>query len=774
MLTKKDVQDQAATFLAPISSDAPSGKTPNQDPRYEALRTAMTALDSPTGGQVDWAQVAKQGGEILRSVAKDLLAASYTTFALIQTQQFRGMAIGVAILQGLFDEHWDGMFPPAQRLRARGNALDWLIGRVEAAIPTLPVSPSDRGTVDLVVEAWKALSTSARDKLGEHCPPMRGVGDALQRLQLKLPAAESTTAPATTVASPSPSDVAPSAAPAPAPPPSASAPASPSLAAASPASPAPAATLPEQDPLELLKTQAKPWLAPIPGNQRAGIDPRYDLAYEAARVEVTKLESPTAPPPEWPVVRQKSEVVLKEKGKDLLMASYWAFARFKDQGLTALPLGLVVLAELLDQFAEDVFPTRARGRSNAVGWLITALESGLAEVKLEAKDRAAVLQLEVAAKYLAMTIRSRMEDPPGTSPLTDRVTRMRLAVPEPKPTPPPAPPAATPEAARTTPVASQPSTPAASAVTAPMPTVSASISNPEEVNKFLQETGKALVKAANLLRQADTSNPTSYRLLRQGIWIHLAGAPPSDAGGKTQLPAVPAPRLTQLQTIAANQKWAALLEETESALTQFRFALDLQWMSWNALNGLGATHASARDTVAMEVQSLLKRMPTLPDLVAVSGTPLASPDTREWLKTHVLATTGGNAPATASDDPGEAMGQVVALIKEKKAREAMELAKQSISDAGPRQRIVRRLTLAEAILASGDAILARGMFAAVDRDLTERGLLEWETALAGRCLDGLVRAIRAANQGSNRFGGLEHAFERLCLVDPVAAARLSG
>ena len=77
------------------------------------------------------------------------------------------------------------------------------------------------------------------------------------------------------------------------------------------------------------------------------------------------------------------------------------------------------------------------------------------------------------------------------------------------------------------------------------------------------------------------------------------------------------------------------------------------------------------------------------------------------------------------------------------------------------------------MLETNSALLARGMFAALERELRERGLLEWEPELAGRVLEGFVRAIRAAAKAGARYEQADAVYERLCLVDPIAAARLA-
>lgn len=773
MALAEDVQSRASELLAPISDAEPSGQNASADPRYEEVRAQMASLDSPTGGEVDWASVAKATHGLLKTSSKDLLVASYFSYAMMMTEGATGLAVGLATLDGLFETYWDTMFPPARRLRGRGNALGWLTDRLEAALPGMPLQPSDRRAVDLVDSQWKSLGARSRDKLEDHAPAMGGVETALTRIKLKLP--EAAPEPSATPQPPAPVAPGPSESPAPAPAPSAvQQPTAP--AAGPPAEPAPPAAAepvaPPADPLEAVRAEAQPWLTPISDAAPCGEDARYDEAYAEARTEIAQLETPTGGDPDWKKVEQLAGDVLKTKAKDLLMASYFAFARYKERGLKELPLGLTVLEQILDRHHEDVFPTRPRGRGNAVGWLVDQLEPALGFEKLQPSDRDTVVLLEKVVKALSNGMRTHLGDnSPPTSPMTDRMTRMLMAVPKPQPKAEPKPEAKPePQPAEAAPSAAAP--PVARASAPAMPATTADVGSAQEVNKFLLETGRSLVKAGSLLRRAEPSSPTAYRLVRAGLWLHLHKSPPADAGGKTQIPPLPANRRQQFETIAANAKWLALLEETESALSQFRFCLDLSRMTDQALEGLGDAYAPARSALAGEVATLVRRMPELVDYTAGDGTPLADDQTKSWLATLTPSEGGGDGGGEGEDKASmaEVRGQMAA-----KAGEAIKLARVRIDEATtPRSRFVRQLILAEICLGSGQPKLARGMFAALEREMTARGFLSWEPDLASRCLEGLVRSIRAANKAGDKHEGANEAFEQLCLVDPAAAARLSS
>ncbi len=765
-----EIRSRAAALLEPIPGAAPAGQAASLDARYDAVRSELAKLDAPTGGEIDWKTVGRTCRELLTGVTKDFLLASQHAYAQLQLERWVGLAVGLAVLDGMLERWWDEGFPPVARLRGRGNALDWLTARLEIALPSLGVQPSERAAFEAVRTLWSGLGGRARDRLGEFAPAMGGVGEALERLRINLPAAEPTPA-AEASGAPAPS---PAAAPEPT---RAAEPA----AAASPAAPEPEAATPaaaatSDDPLAAADAKAEAWLAPIDGPKPAGSEARYEPAYEAARLEVTKLEAVTDQVLDWKLVHDNASMILKTKSKDLLMAAYLAFAKLRLSGLDELVVGLQVVGNLLDRWWDGLEPERLRGRANAVGWLVTQLEPALATFKLEPKHRGSVLALQASVHRLSGRLRDRMGgEGPSLGPVAERVQRMLLAVPEEKPAPPPPPPAPTP-----TPAAPAAAPQPAAAAAAPAPTAKAvtAADNPEAVGTFLQETGRALVSTANMLRAASIANPLAYRLLRTGLYLHIVAPPPSDGGGKTQIPAVPAARRTALATMEQNGKWEALLDESESALQQARFCLDFHRLSCKALEHLGDTFTPARTAIIAELASLLARLPSLADLIAREGTPLCDGDTKTWLSQVVLAGSGGSGGGgggeAAADDDAGIFAQVRGMITGGKASDAMRIATARIDAATThRQRFARRLLLANVLLETNSALLARGMFAALERELRERGLLEWEPELAGRVLEGFVRAIRAAAKAGARYEQADAVYERLCLVDPIAAARLA-
>src|SRR5690606_16727726 len=112
------------------------------DPLHEQVRAEAAKLDSPSGGLPDWPRIVKQARELTSSKSKDLLIQSYAAYAMYNVDGLMGLASGVFLLAESMDRFWDGMHPPASRLRARVNAIQWLTDRLDTTLPDTQVSAS--------------------------------------------------------------------------------------------------------------------------------------------------------------------------------------------------------------------------------------------------------------------------------------------------------------------------------------------------------------------------------------------------------------------------------------------------------------------------------------------------------------------------------------------------------------------------------------------------------------------------------------------------------
>lgn len=549
--------------------------------------------------------------------------------------------------------------------------------------------------------------------------------------------------------------------------------------------------------LEPLRDRAKPWTAPISEQAPGGTSAKSDPDYEWVSNEVAKLESLSGGVVDWAEVVSRGSRILESRSKDLLIASYVAYGLAQTRGLDGLITGLTLVCELTDQFWPSLFPEQARmrGRVNAVGWLLDRVAVTTGALKVGPGDAAGLDVLGTAVKRLAEVTREKFgNSAPSFGALLTSVERLKLNLPAPPPAPAPAhaatpapapPPVGTAQPAVQQSVAAPPPAPPPPAVVSPAPVSAANVvvapavtlTPGADTSELLQNLGQALISAAGELRRANNGDPAAYRLIRTGMWLHISAPPPSSAGKTPVPPLAPALR-AQLERLAGNARWPELLDESEGALIRNRFCLDLHRLSAQALRGLGPSHGPARKALMAELAAFLDRLPSVVDLTASDGTPLADPETRAWLDAEVLATSAA-APQPVLRSPGEDVNagavyeEARTLARAGNAASAIALLQERVAGApDARARFRERLALATVCASTGHHKVALGLFESLDGESVQRGLEEWEPALAAECLEGLFSCLRQMGKG----WGPENSerYLRLCRVDPGAAVRVSS
>lgn len=146
------------------------------------------------------------------------------------------------------------------------------------------------------------------------------------------------------------------------------------------------------------------------------------------------------------------------------------------------------------------------------------------------------------------------------------------------------------------------------------------------------DAAQRILTAARWLRRAEPTSPTSYLMLRALRWGELRAQAPEPDPRLLAAPA-PAARM-QLRSLMLDAKWLDLLESAETVMgtPAGRGWLDLQRYTLRACDELGAEYAAVATAVRSELRSLLREVPTLVDMTMMDGLPTASPETRNWLR----------------------------------------------------------------------------------------------------------------------------------------------
>ena len=163
---RSSIADERAGFGAsPISSDRPAGEDARATPEFEAVEAEMRKLETDGPNAVDWRVVVEGGLAIIVGRSKDLLLGAWCAYGLFRREGIAGLAVGLAVLRGMIQWHWEGAFPPARRERARVATLDWLVGRLAPGVASLEPQEADALRVIAVQEALDDIDAAVSGKL---------------------------------------------------------------------------------------------------------------------------------------------------------------------------------------------------------------------------------------------------------------------------------------------------------------------------------------------------------------------------------------------------------------------------------------------------------------------------------------------------------------------------------------------------------------------------------------------------------------------------------
>ncbi len=105
------------SLLQPVSSDAPCGTDLEYDPSFLELERASQGKPEQQMGstivaaqEADWKDVGNRALDLLAKT-KDLRIASRLVRALLNTDGLAGLADGLAVMRGLVENFWDGVYP---------------------------------------------------------------------------------------------------------------------------------------------------------------------------------------------------------------------------------------------------------------------------------------------------------------------------------------------------------------------------------------------------------------------------------------------------------------------------------------------------------------------------------------------------------------------------------------------------------------------------------------------------------------------------------------
>lgn len=515
---------------------------------------------------------------------------------------------------------------------------------------------------------------------------------------------------------------------------------------------------------------------PVSLDSPAGSDARYDPEFEELQAEMDKLSSPTASGElNWDRVNTLCQSILSGKAKDILVASYFSVAQIQLRKLEGFALGLKVYRDLLENFWDGLFPPKKRikGRIAAIAWWLEKNEAAMEKIAIDPQPREVLEELRHDLKAIQSVLDEQLQDPPLLRPLERIIERIpaheeqEAAVPSPP---------SRPEMQETL----QEAAPPPSKKDRPQPEPAQfvqpeSIASSAEAEKALRSAFKHIQFTADQVGQLAPTDPRPYRWRRMAGWAMIQDPPPATEG-RSQIPPPPelAHVVSSLQDLQAKGNWQALLNQAEDRLSGAVLWLDLNRFSAEALSNLGEGYQSAHEAVCRETASFVLRVPGLSELAYADGTPLADPETRQWLKDIQPAGGGGASPsAPAESSPGleekeDTLQQAEALTRKRKLPEAVSLIqhKMQACSAG-KDRLAWRIGLARLLMRSSSGLTAPHL-ELILKDIDRFSLEEWDPGLA---LEGLTTVFRGVKAGKDHEASRE-ILTRIARLDPFQALQL--
>ncbi|MBZ0121407.1 MAG: type VI secretion system ImpA family N-terminal domain-containing protein, partial [Sandaracinaceae bacterium] len=184
-MSEERARARIASWLEPIAAGpTPAGDDARYDPGHELIRAEAAKLEAPAGGPPNWALIVKEGEKLTTNKSKDLLIEAYVAGALWEGEGLLGLAAGLFLLAESMDRFWEHMFPPVKRLRARVNAIDWLMERTNLTLGETPVGAGDHDAVAALEAGAKRLREVVSARFEDQAPAIRPLIETIERMKL--------------------------------------------------------------------------------------------------------------------------------------------------------------------------------------------------------------------------------------------------------------------------------------------------------------------------------------------------------------------------------------------------------------------------------------------------------------------------------------------------------------------------------------------------------------------------------------------------------------
>jgi type VI secretion system protein VasJ len=506
---------------------------------------------------------------------------------------------------------------------------------------------------------------------------------------------------------------------------------------------------PQNNPVEnvtetVIPEFVKEYLEPIPGDSPTGSDASNCEEYFKLNMEIPKTT------PDYKKCIEFSDIILKEKSKDIKVATWLCFALFRVEKIKGLKDGLAVIYYFLVKYNNSLFPSNVIHRSKAIQFLNSTRFFKLVEReeinRLNAND-------VIEADNLLVLIMTECEKLyPGIVPvlksfkevLENHAEKAKQLLAPPKKT----------DEKPTSVVEQKTSEKIAETVVEShkiQTTVIQAEVAPKEIKLSSEKDATAQLKQVLLYFFEELQDgvkkekvPNShfvFGISRQLQWGKMVR--PADTDKVTQIPAPNQVMLGKIREQFASGNWDILIPRVEinfiKSDLEFTYWLDAQRFVVKALEQKGGIYLQASEDIKINLAKQLLKIPDLPMLkFKDKQTPFADEETIKWINDDVKTILGGTKsdsiilPPIIGEDYNPINEEYKAacdLLPQNFEENVDSMQKGIEADTRKKGRFLRRLNLANFCLQAKHYDLAKVNLLELKKIIEELNLAGWEAAL---------------------------------------------
>lgn len=202
---------EVESLARPISDAQPQGADLSYEADFEVVRTEIDKLTTLAGETPNWREIVSSGEELVSTKSKDLRLLLWATAGRLRLDGIAGLARGLAGIKVVCEAHWEGMYPPAKRAKARGNLATWLGDQVTPVLTEYQPKVGDGPILEAIGTLYSDIDELFSTKLGDAYSGMGPLRSLLRDKTRDVPADAPPPPPPAPVAAPAPSPAAASA-----------------------------------------------------------------------------------------------------------------------------------------------------------------------------------------------------------------------------------------------------------------------------------------------------------------------------------------------------------------------------------------------------------------------------------------------------------------------------------------------------------------------------------------------------------------------------------